>query len=133
VRGVAEPEIIRAAPDDLLTIIGLRATAFHGVFEHERRDGQQFVIDVEVWLDTTSAARSDDLEQTLNYGTLAEEVVGAVERDPVDLIETVAERIAQVVLSHPQAKRTRVTLHKPSAPITVPFSDVSITIERARP
>lgn len=119
--------------EDLLTLSGLRARAHHGVFEHERQDGQEFVIDVQVWLDSSPAAASDDLAQTVHYGILAEEVVAAVERDPVDLIETVAERIATVVLAHPPVLRTRVTLHKPFAPITVPFDDVSITIERSRP
>ena len=118
--------------EDRLTLTGLRATAHHGVFEHERENGQEFVIDVSVWLDARPAAGSDDLGQTVHYGVLAEQVVAAVERDPVDLIETVAERIAAVVLEHPAALRTRVTLHKPSAPISVPFEDVSITIERSR-
>jgi dihydroneopterin aldolase len=117
---------------DFLTLTGLRASAFHGVFEHERQNGQEFVIDVTVWLDIAAAASGDDLDRTINYGTLAEEVVAAVERDPVDLIETVAERIAAVALAHPAADRVRVTLHKPAAPITVPFDDVSITIERQR-
>lgn len=118
--------------EDELTLTGLRATAHHGVFEHERVNGQEFVIDVSVWLDSRVAAASGDLSQTVHYGVLAEEVVAAVERDAVDLIETVAERIALVALSHPAVVRTRVTLHKPSAPITVPFDDVSITIERTR-
>jgi dihydroneopterin aldolase len=117
---------------DHLTLTGLRAFGHHGVFEHERRDGQEFVLDVTVWLDFAGAARSDDLEQTLHYGELAEEITAAVERDPVDLIETVAERVAAVVLAHRAATSVQVTLHKPSAPITVPFSDVSVTITRVR-
>ncbi len=119
-------------PEDELTLTGLRATAHHGVFEHERVNGQEFVIDVSVWLDSRAAAASDDLSQTVHYGILAEQVVAAVESDPVDLIETVAERIAAVALANPAVLRTRITLHKPSAPITVPFDDVSITIERSR-
>ena len=119
-------------PEDELTLTGLRANAHHGVFEHERVNGQEFVVDVSVWLDSSAAAASDDLAQTVNYGILAEQVVAAVESDPVDLIETVAERIASVALAYPAVLRTRVTLHKPSAPITVPFDDVSITIERTR-
>ncbi len=117
---------------DMITLTGLRATANHGVFEHERRDGQEFVIDVIVHLDLSPAATSDDLERTVHYGVLAEQVVAAVEGDPVDLIETVAERVAQVVLSHAAAVVTTVTVHKPGAPITVPFEDVSVTIVRAR-
>ncbi|WP_010204033.1 dihydroneopterin aldolase [Salinibacterium sp. PAMC 21357] len=117
---------------DELTLTGLRATAFHGVFDHERRDGQVFVIDATVYLDLADAARTDELGRTIHYGELAEEIVSAVESNPVDLIETVAERIAAVVLAHEAAVSTKITLHKPSAPITVPFDDVSVTITRHR-
>jgi dihydroneopterin aldolase len=117
---------------DHITLTGLRASAHHGVLEHERRTGQVFIIDVTIWLDLEAAAASDDLDLTVHYGELAEEVVEAVERDPVDLIETVAERVAQVALQHSPVTRTRVTVHKPSAPITVAFEDVSVTIERSR-
>jgi len=120
-------------PLDQITLTGLRAFAHHGVFEHERRDGQQFIVDVTVFLDTAAAGAADDLDQTIHYGVLAEEVVAVVEANPVDLIETVAQRIADAVLAHPAAHSTRVTLHKPSAPITVPFDDVAITITRGRP
>ena len=120
-------------PLDDITLTGLRATAFHGVLEHERREGQVFVIDVTVYLELAGAAHTDDLDSTIHYGQLAEEVVSAVERDPVDLIETIAERVAEVVLAHERAVLTRVTVHKPSAPIAVPFEDVSVTITRGRP
>ncbi len=118
--------------NDQITLTGLRASAFHGVLEHERRTGQVFIIDVTIFLDLEAAAASDDLALTVHYGELAEEVVVAVEDDPVDLIETVAERVAQVALLHPPVTRTIVTVHKPSAPISVPFSDVSVTIDRSR-
>ncbi len=120
-------------PLDTITLTGLRANAFHGVFDSERRDGQVFVIDVVAHLDLAAAGRSDDLEQTVHYGVLAEEVVAAVESDPVDLIETVAERVAAVVLSHSAVKVAVVTIHKPNAPITIPFDDVAVTITRAAP
>ena len=119
-------------PVDEITLTGLRANAFHGVFEEERRTGQVFIIDVTVYLDLRAAASSDDLGRTIHYGELAEQVVSAVESDPVDLIETVAERVAGVVLAHEAAQYVRVTVHKPSAPITVPFDDVSVTITRGR-
>ncbi|MCU1581945.1 MAG: 7,8-dihydroneopterin aldolase/epimerase/oxygenase [Microbacteriaceae bacterium] len=118
--------------DDQLTLTGLRASGHHGVFPDERANGQEFIIDVTVSVDLSAAAASDDLDQTIHYGVLAEEIVSAVERDPVDLIETVAERIADIVLAHRAARWVRVTLHKPSAPITVPFSDVAVTITRSR-
>lgn len=120
-------------PLDEITLTGLRANAHHGVFDEERRTGQLFLIDVTVGLDFHDAAQSDDLENTIHYGVLAEEVVAAVERDPVDLIETVAERVAAVVLAHDRAAVVTVTVHKPAAPIAVPFEDVSVRIMRARP
>ncbi len=117
---------------DSITLTGLRVHANHGVFEFEREQGQEFAIDVTVWLDFTRAAASDDVEATVHYGELAVEVVEAVKRDPVDLIETLAERIAAVVLSHAAAEAVEVTVHKPNAPIEVPFDDVSVTIMRER-
>ncbi|MBC7723879.1 MAG: dihydroneopterin aldolase [Burkholderiaceae bacterium] len=125
-----EADAAGAVPLDSITLTGLRATGHHGVFDDERANGQEFVVDVEVWLDVHGIA--DDLERTIHYGVLAEEVVAAIERDPVDLIETLAERIAAVVLGHGAAHHVRVVVHKPSAPITVPFADVSITITRGR-
>jgi dihydroneopterin aldolase len=121
-----------SAPTDRIVLTGLRATGHHGVFEHERRDGQDFVVDVTVHLDLREAGGSDDLERTVHYGVLAERVVAAIEVDPVDLIETLAERIAAIVLEFPAAHSTEVTVHKPQAPITVPFDDVAVTIVRGR-
>ena len=117
---------------DRITLTGLRATGHHGVFEHERVDGQVFVIDVTVHLSLREAASSDDLDDTVHYGVLAENVVAAVEADPVDLIETVAERVAGVALAFTRVESVDVTVHKPSAPITVPFEDVSVSITRGR-
>lgn len=121
------------APRDAITLTGLRARGHHGVYEHEKRDGQEFVIDVRVSVDLARAASSDDVADTVHYGELAVAVVDAVERDPVDLIETVAERVAAVALHYPAVHEVEVTVHKPQAPITVPFTDVSVTIVRGRP
>jgi dihydroneopterin aldolase len=115
---------------DEIRLTGLRANGHHGVLEHERRTGQVFVVDVSVRIPLQDAARTDDLTKTIHYGELAAQIVAAVERDPVDLIETVAERIADLVLEHPLAQGVSVTVHKPSAPIDVPFEDVSVTIHR---
>lgn len=117
---------------DQLKLTGLRARGHHGFFEYEKQQGQEFIVDVIVDIDAIESASSDDLDKTVHYGVLAEEVVHDIENDPVDLIETLAERIAATVLAHPAAKRTTVTVHKPEAPIAVPFGDVSITIDRAR-
>ena len=120
-------------PLDRITLTGLRAAGFHGVFEHERLNGQPFVVDVVVHLSLADAGGSDDLGATVHYGELAEAIVAAVERDPVDLIETVAERVAALVLGFPRVYSVEVTVHKPNAPITVPFDDVSVTIVRGQP
>ena len=130
--GVADARVAGLGALDSLTLTGLRASAFHGVFDHERRDGQVFVIDVTVYLDLAAAAAGDELAETVHYGELASDVVAAVERDPVDLIETVAERVAGVALERPAVHHVQVTIHKPKAPITVPFADVSVTIVRGR-
>jgi dihydroneopterin aldolase len=117
---------------DRIVLTGLRATGHHGVFAHERQDGQDFLIDVTVHLSLHEAASGDDLAQTVDYGELAEQVVAAVETDPVDLIETVAERVAAVALGFPRVDVVDVTVHKPSAPIIVPFVDVAVAITRSR-
>jgi 7,8-dihydroneopterin aldolase/epimerase/oxygenase len=117
---------------DHITLTGLRVHAHHGVFDFEREAGQEFVTDVTAWLDFAAAASGDELAATVHYGELAVAVVDAVKRDPVDLIETLAERIASVVLEFSAVRRARVTVHKPNAPIEVPFDDVSVTIERGR-
>ena len=115
---------------DRLELAGLRAFAHHGVYQHERETGQPFVIDVVVHLDLSTAGSADDLGATIHYGVLAEDIVHAVERDPVDLIETVAERVALVVLRHRAARLVDVTVHKPEAPIAVEFGDVRVSIQR---
>lgn len=123
---------IHSRPTDSIVLTGLRVRANHGVFDFERAEGQDFVVDVTAWVDLSTAAAGDDLGATVHYGELAEEVVAAVERDPVDLIETVAERIAATVLAHEPVDAVEVTVHKPQAPISVPFGDVAVRITRSR-
>ncbi|MBH5335713.1 dihydroneopterin aldolase [Streptomyces pactum] len=117
---------------DRVALRGLRARGYHGVFPHERAEGQTFVVDLVLGLDSRPAAAGDDLTKTVHYGVVAEEVVAVVEGEPVDLIETLAERIAEQCLKHEAVREVEVVVHKPDAPITVPFDDVSITITRSR-
>jgi dihydroneopterin aldolase len=116
---------------DELAILGLECFAHHGVFDFERREGQIFVVDLLLGLDTAAAAASDDLHDTVDYGSLVGAVKAAVERDPVDLIETLAQRIADVCLLDDRVEWVRVTVHKPNAPIDATYSDVALTITRA--
>ncbi|MBD7958364.1 dihydroneopterin aldolase [Microbacterium sp. Sa4CUA7] len=117
---------------DEIAVTGIRAYGHHGVYPDERRDGQEFVADVVLFLSTAEAAQSDDVSDTVHYGELAEHVAAILAGDPVDLLETLAARIADAVLAHDLVERARVTVHKPAAPIPVPFSDVAVTITRGR-
>jgi dihydroneopterin aldolase len=115
---------------DEIALTGLRVRGFHGVLASERADGQDFLVDAVLTIDTRSAAASDDLAATVDYGVLAQQLADVVAGEPVDLIETLAARLADVCLSSPLVSSARVTVHKPSAPIPLPFSDVSVTVTR---
>ena len=117
---------------DRIELRGLAAQGRHGVHDHERRDGQRFVADVVVHLDTRRAAAGDDLVQTVNYGVLARQVVAVLAGEPVDLLETLAERIAATVLADPQVQAVDVSVHKPQAPLPLEFADVVVSIRRDR-
>ncbi|MGN6251170.1 MAG: dihydroneopterin aldolase [Marmoricola sp.] len=118
---------------DQLAVRGIEVFAHHGVFEFERREGQTFVLDLVLGMDTAPAAAGDDLSRTVDYGSLVAAVKQAAERDPVDLIETLAQRIAEVCLVPEQVEWVEVTVHKPHAPLEATFSDVALTITRSRP
>lgn len=117
---------------DRITLTGLRVRGRHGVFEHERRDGQDFVVDATLWLDSRRAAATDDLAETVDYGALAERLAGIVEGDPVNLIETLAARLVEQVMTDERVTAAEVTVHKPQAPIAREFADVAVTARRSR-
>ena len=117
---------------DRIALTGLRVRGFHGVFAEERRDGQDYVVDVTLWLDLAPAAAGDDLALTVDYGGLAERLAAVVEGEPVDLLETLADRLVAVCLQ-PPVTGVEVTVHKPSAPIARAFGDVSVTLRRGSP
>jgi 7,8-dihydroneopterin aldolase/epimerase/oxygenase len=117
---------------DEITLTGVRAVGHHGVYPEERRDGQEFVVDLTLHVSTAAAAASDDVTDTVHYGELAERVAAIVAGEPVNLLERLAERLADDVLSDERVSRVVVTVHKPAAPIPVPFDDVSVTIRRSR-
>ena len=117
---------------DRITLRGLVVRGHHGVFEHERTDGQDFVVDVALDVDTSAAARSDSLADTVDYGAVAAAIAAIVSGDPVNLLETLAERIATACLADVRVSSVEVTVHKPNAPIPLTFSDVAVTITRVR-
>lgn len=124
---------VRGRPLDRVSVQGLVVHGRHGALPAERDLGQHFVVDLTLHLDTRAAAAGDDLTRTVHYGDLAEQVAAAVAGEPVALIETLARRIADVALAVPPgAEAVDVTVHKPHAPVGVPFGDVSVTIRRWR-
>ena len=115
---------------DEITLTGLRVFGQHGVLEQERRDGQHFVIDATLYTSTAAAAASDDVRDTVHYGEAAERIAAIVSGEPLNLIETLAERIADALLEYGGVRMVAVTVHKPDAPIDREFADVSVTIRR---
>lgn len=117
---------------DRIELRGLTIRGYHGVFDEERRDGQDFVVDITVWIDQASAASSDDLADTLDYGALAKRAADIIEGPPRNLIETVAGEIAEDVMTDERVHAVEVTLHKPAAPIPLNFADVAVVARRSR-
>jgi len=115
---------------DRIRLTGLRVRGHHGVLAAERRDGQDFVVDVTLSLDLRAAGGSDDLADTVDYGALAQALAEVVEGEPLDLLEALAGRLAEVCLSDPRVGSAEVTVHKPAAPLGRAFSDVSVTVLR---
>lgn len=119
-----------------IKLTGLEVFANHGVYEFEREHGQRFVIDVSLTIDATAAATQDDIQKTIHYAELADAIVADVASDPVDLIETVAQRLLRLVLEFggedSPIKKAKITVHKPDAPINHPFEDVSVTVTGKR-
>src|SRR5262249_60417950 len=117
---------------DRITLEGLRVFARHGVREHEQRDGQEFIIDAVLWLDTRAAAADDDLSLTVDYGAVADRLVRLASGPPVRLIETLAQRLAEGCPSGPGGEGGEITVHKPHAPLAPPVSDLAVGIRRKR-
>ncbi|HEX6501240.1 MAG TPA: dihydroneopterin aldolase [Micromonosporaceae bacterium] len=117
---------------DRITLTGLRVRGRHGVYDFERAQGQDFVVDVTLDLDLSTAAASDDVADTVHYGELAERLVAIVGGEPVNLIETLADRLVTECLADTRVTTATVTVHKPEAPIPHTFADVAVTLSRSR-
>lgn len=124
VRALARP--------DRITLSGVTAIGHHGVFEREKSDGQPFIIDAVLFTDVRPASAKDELAKTANYADVAEAIKAMITGEPFDLIETLAERTAQKLLDGFPADAVEITVHKPKAPIQVPFGDVSVSVYRER-
>ena len=118
---------------DRIALRGVRAHAHHGVYAFERERGQTFSVDAVLEVDTRAAAVGDDLDKTVNYADLAQQLHAVLTGEPVNLLETLAQRLAEVCLADPLVDAVEITVHKPQAELGVPFDDVTVTIRRVRP
>lgn len=118
---------------DTITLRGLRVRGRHGVLAEERARGQDFVVDAVLSVDTSTAATSGDVADTVDYGQLAGRLAEVVAGEPVDLLETLAARLADVCLADPRVSSVDLTVHKPQAPISLTFDDVEVRVRRSRP
>jgi dihydroneopterin aldolase len=117
---------------DRISVTGISAHAHHGVYDWERERGQTFRVDAVLELDTAPAAAGDDLEKTVNYAELAQQLHAVLTGEPVALLETLAQRLADVCLASPLVAAVRISVHKPQAQLGVPFDDVVVSIRRGR-
>jgi len=115
-----------------IVVTGLRVRGHHGVLAHERRDGQDFIIDVALDVDIAAAAATDELGATVDYSAVAHAIAAVVSGEPFDLIEKLAVEIADVCLRFASVQSVDVTVHKPQAPIDLPFDDVAVHLRRSR-
>ncbi|KKB97217.1 dihydroneopterin aldolase, partial [Mycobacterium nebraskense] len=117
---------------DRIELRGLTIRGRHGVFDHERADGQDFVVDMTVWIDLAEAAASDELADTYDYAALAQLAADVVAGPPRNLIEAVGGEIADRVMADERVHAVEVVVHKPHAPIPQQFADVAVVVRRSR-
>ena len=117
--------------NDVISLKGIWGFGYHGVFDHEAKNGQDFFVDLEIQLDLSKASLSDNLNDTIDYGALADVVVEEITGERVQLIERLAGRIAdRIKAGHPEILKIAVTVHKPKAPISAQTTDISVTVNR---
>ena len=118
---------------DQIFLTQIHGFGYHGLFEHERRDGQDFFVDVALSVDLTAAAKSDSIDDTVNYAEITDLVVAEITSDPVSLIEKLAGRIAERILkNHVKVSTVTITVHKPQAPVAAQLKDIAVQITRQR-
>ena len=117
---------------DRIRISGIEVLAKHGVLDHEKQNDQKFVIDLELSMDLGAAAASDRLEDTVDYGELSQRTHDYVASNSFDLIERLAYGVADLAMKFSKVEAVEVTVHKPDAPVRVPFVDISVTVSRQR-
>lgn len=118
---------------DQILLEGIHGFGHHGLFDHERKNGQDFFVDVRIEVDLRAASISDSIDDTVNYAEITELVVKEITTNPVCLIERLAGRIAEGILhSYLTVNVVTVTVHKPQAPVNERLKDIAVRITRVR-
>jgi dihydroneopterin aldolase len=118
---------------DQIVLTGIHGFGYHGLFEQERKDGQDFFVDLTLTVDLNAASQSDAIADTVNYAEITDLVVEEISSNPVNLIEKLAARIAERVLNqHPKVDSVTVTVHKPQAPVAAQLKDIAVVVTRSR-
>lgn len=118
---------------DQIILNGIQGFGYHGLFEHERQDGQDFFVDLSLNVDLSAAAQSDSIDDTVNYAEITDLVVAEITSEPVNLIEKLAGRIAERILrDHVKVSQVTVTVHKPQAPVAAQLKDIAVQVSRKR-
>ena len=118
---------------DQIVLTGIHGFGYHGLFDQERKDGQDFFVDLTLSVDLTTAAQSDAIEDTVNYAEITDLVAEEITTNPVNLIEKLAARIAERILNqHIKVKSVTVTVHKPQAPVAAQLRDIAVVVTRSR-
>ena len=118
---------------DRIVVSGIHGFGYHGLFDQERKDGQDFFVDISLLVDLTAAIQSDAIEETVNYAELTNLVIEEITTNPVNLIEKLAGRIAERILNqYLKVNSVDVTVHKPQAPVAAQIKDISVSVTRSR-
>lgn len=115
---------------DIVFIKQLQVDTVIGVYDWEKTIQQRLLLDLELSTDISNAAEHDDIRQTLDYAVIAQRVTEFITAQPLELIETVAERVAQLLLSEFATIRVKVSVQKPDA--LKQAETVGVTITRSR-
>lgn len=115
-----------------MEILGLRVLARHGVLAEEQARPQPFVLDIHMELDTSAAEYSDDLDDTIDYASVAGHVASLVERERWQLLERLAGRVCDEILADPRILQVVVRVAKPKAPLGLDAETVAVTVRRRR-
>jgi dihydroneopterin aldolase len=118
--------------NDFIEIHGIAGFGYHGLFDHERKNGQSFSVDVKLELVDKRASKSDAIEDAVDYSEVVRLVHELIVGDPVNLIERLAQMVATNLLDSFPLESVEVVVHKANAPVGFPVGDIAVRIKRKK-